>query len=369
MTPNHLPYWLAALYLPNIGPRTFIRWLEQFTDIEKLFHASCEEWLMKGVPTQHIHSLQNPNWKQIEKELAWGQVPNQHIICLEDKRYPNLLKEIADPPLVLYVRGDVHALSNVQLAMVGSRHATPIGLQNAEQFAYCLAEVGFVITSGLALGIDGASHRGALKAGGKTVGVLGTGLNTIYPRTHQKLADEIAHQQGAIISEFPLSTSAHPTNFPRRNRVIGGLSKGVIVVEAALKSGSLITARHALEQGREVFAVPGSIHQPLARGCHYLIKQGAKLVESAADILEELGSIWPGLAISQSKHQPKTRSTEVSPEYRQLIDQIGYEITPLDVIISRSGLTAGEVSSMLLTLELHGYVQVVAGGYVRSIVS
>jgi DNA processing protein len=369
MDHKHLPYWLAALYLPGIGPRKLMRWLAHFDDIEQLFLASSEALQTIGVSAKSIHALQHPDWKAVEQDLAWERHPHHHLIAFDNVDYPNLLKEIADPPPVLYVRGNKTVLANVQLAMVGSRHATPSGLKNAEQFAYYLAEAGFSITSGLALGIDGASHRGALAANGVTIGVAGTGLNHTYPPAHRSLVEEIIHQDGAVISEFPLPTPPQAMNFPRRNRIIGGLTRGVIVVEAALKSGSLITARHALEQGREVFAIPGSIHHPLARGCHHLIRQGAKLVETAADILDELGAH----KVPILKKEKRISAEEMAPhadlslDCQQILNQIGYEITPLDVIILRSGLTAGGVSSILLTLELNGYVQSVPGGYARVI--
>lgn len=357
---SHLHYWLAALHLPGVGPRTVLRWLQEFSDIKMLFHASDDEMHAKGIAARHRKALEHINWKMIEDDIAWSKASDNHIISLDDDAYPALLKEITDPPLVLFVKGDKDVLSARQIAMVGARNATPGGLKNAEQFAYSLTEAGFVVTSGLALGIDGASHRGALAAKGMTIGVCGTGLNYIYPLSHRTLARNMIQQGGAVISEFPLATTPRPENFPRRNRVIGGMSVGVIVVEAALKSGSLITARHALEQGREVFAIPGSIHNPLAKGCHHLIRQGAKLVETIGDIVEELG----GLSLATSL-VPAIELTRLSSLERRLLEQIEYEITSMDAILLRSGLTAGEVSSMLLTLELNGYIQSVAGGYIR----
>lgn len=360
----NLPYWLAALYLPGIGPRTFARLLEQFSDIKKIFSATGDDLRAAGLPAKLTYSFLNPNWKSVEKDLAWAQLPGNHLIALEDPDYPAPLKEISDPPLLLYCRGDRSALSKLQIAIVGSRNATSAGLNNAEQFAYCLAESGFAITSGLALGVDGASHRGALTAQGVTIAVQGTGLNHIYPRSHRPLAEEIVSQRGAIISEFPLATPPQAMNFPRRNRIIGGLCVGVLVVEAAVKSGSLITARHALEQGREVFAIPGSIHHPLARGCHHLIRQGAKLVETAADIIEELGA-HRAIYSPEKKTGQIDLMIDLTQECRQLLEKIDYAVTPLDMIILRSGLTASEVSSILLSLELQSCIQSVPGGYIR----
>jgi DNA processing protein len=440
MSQSNLPYWLAALYLPDIGPRTFLPWLQQFSDIKSLFHASDDELAAKQIPEQHRKKLRQINWMQIEKDLGWAgnsraenmvakntaaknsitenSIPHQsqqqqnphHILSLEDPDYPPLLKEIPDPPLVLFVKGDKKILSQRQLAIVGSRSATAAGLKNAEQFAYLLAQAGLAITSGLALGIDGAAHRGALAAKGKTIAVCGTGLNHLYPKSHRSLSEKMIEDGGALVSEFPLTMLPRPENFPRRNRIIVGLSLGVLVIEAALKSGSLITARHALEQGREVFALPGSIHNPLAQGCHHLIRQGAKLVERMDDIFEELSGLgsfhlrphppatgvvhrpriagslssksltsaqisssslfptkpWsPGLPVGSAT----TNGCDLPRSHHQILLQIEYEITPLDVILSRSGLTAGEVSSILLLLELNGYIQSVPGGYIREILN
>lgn len=360
---SKLSYWLAALYLPDVGPHLFMRWLECFSDIEQLFCASRDALRDIGVSEKHIRALQHPYWKAVEDDLMWGQQNDHHVLTFEDERYPHRLKEIADPPLVLYVRGNCSLLSAVQLAIVGSRHPSSEGVKNAEQFAAFLSEAGLVITSGLALGIDGASHRATLKAKGMTIGVSGTGLNHCYPLSHQSLVDDILAQEGAVISEFPLSTLPQAKNFPRRNRIISGLSVGVLVIEAALKSGSLTTARHALDQNRDVFAIPGSIHQALARGCHHLIRQGAKLVETATDILDELGGC---LMTHPSPLKKAAKQDPLAPEHRQLFEHIGHEITPMDMIILRSGLTPSEVSSILLILELQGYVRSVPGGYVRT---
>src|SRR3990167_4416766 len=273
MINEHLPYWLAAMFLPAIGPRKLLGWLAAFPSIKALFHASDRALILAGVPEKCLPHFSHPNWAAVEKELQWLKQSSHHfLLTQEDPFYPAQLKEIGDAPLVLYLQGNPAILSQCQLAMVGARHATPAGLENAEQFAYLLAQAGVVITSGLALGIDGASHRGALAARGLTIGVAGTGLNHCYPVSHQSLVRQIIQQEGAVLSEFPVATPPHAMNFPRRNRIISGLSRGVLVVQAAIKSGSLITARQALEQNRDVFAIPGSIHHPLARGCHYLIK-------------------------------------------------------------------------------------------------
>lgn len=357
----HLPYWLAAIHLP-VMPKNIIEWLKHFSSIEKLFLATNDELFAAGIPIEHFDAIKSMDWHHIDKELAW-QGPNKEIISIEDPNYPPLLKETFSPPLVLYIAGNGSALSTLQLAVVGSRHPTPLGLQHAEQFASHLSQSGFTITSGLAFGIDGASHRGALAAKGVTIGVAGTGLDRIYPASHRTLVNEIIDNNGAVISEFPLATPPLRMNFPRRNRIISGLSVGVLVVEAALRSGSLITAKLALNEGREVFAIPGSIHHPLARGCHYLIRQGAVLVEKAEDILAELSSFGAFFQPQNSSSQTNLRL--LSQELSALLSHIDYEITTIDVILSRSGLTVGEVSSMLLSLELDGFIKSVTGGYVR----
>lgn len=361
---NHR-YWLALSRLPGVGSVTVRHWLDHFKSIAHLFSASIADWQAAGVTTKHIQLLKNINWQIIEDDLCWLEKNNGQVIPLDDVAYPALLQEIHDPPLVLYVQGDVNLLKEQQIAMVGSRHPTATGKDLARHFAKELASRGWVITSGLALGIDAASHEGALLVNGKTIAILGTGLKFIYPRTHQKLADEIVKCGGALVSEFPLEMPPKATNFPMRNRVISGLSLGVLVVEAAIRSGTLITARLALEQNREVFAIPGSIYNPLARGCHQLIRQGAKLVETFEDILEEIKPSHQqleGLIPATFKKEP----VDLDPERKRLLAQIGYEVTALDVIILRSGLTAAEVSSMLLPLELEGYVNVVPGGYIRA---
>jgi DNA processing protein len=265
------------------------------------------------------------------------------------------------------VRGQVEKIMRPQIALVGARHSSPGGRETAEVLAYSLAEAGYVVTSGLAAGIDAACHRGALAGFASTVAVMGTGFQHIYPASNRHLAEKIINA-GALVTEFLPGTPPKAKNFPRRNRIISGLSLGVVVIEAALKSGSLITARLAAEQGREVFALPGSIHNPLARGCHALIRQGAKLVETAQDIVEELGALTG--AMMQLPVQTKPRGDDKIDRFqRELLASIGYEPTAVDTIIMRSGLTAGEVSSMLLSLELRGYVDFVTGGYVRTSVN
>lgn len=287
----------------------------------------------------------------VDRSMAWAEQPGQYILTLADVAYPRALLDIADPPTMLYVRGKVALLQKRGVAVVGSRNATPQGLQTAEAFARALAGQGQCIVSGLALGIDAAAHRGALAAHGETVAVIGTGADRIYPARNKALALAIV-EQGAVVSEFPLGTPAIAANFPRRNRIISGLGRGVLVVEAAPESGSLITARLAAEQGREVFAIPGSIHSPVARGCHKLIKQGAKLVETAADVLEELGSFVD---------QPLPPLAPPPADEHPLLAALGHDPCSLDDLAERSGQPAGQLLPELLLLELSGAIATLPG--------
>ena len=276
-----------------------------------------------------------------------------------------MLKEIADPPSILYVQGDIELLSQWKIAIVGSRNPSRSGRDTAFEFGCFLAQGDIAICSGMAMGIDAAAHQGALSGRGKTIAVVGTGLDRIYPAKHRDLAHDIV-ENGLMISEFPLGTPPRPENFPRRNRIISGLSLGTLVVEAATKSGSLITARQALEQGREVFAIPGSIHNPLARGCHQLIREGAKLVETASDIIEELGALAAVSLPTAASFEADKSDHELDGDYQVLLDCLAYDPIEVDSLIQQSGLTADAVSSMLLLLELQGQVESLPGGrYVR----
>ena len=350
-------YWVAATRLDGIGPIRIRRWLDYFGDIKNLFSATDAELKSAGLTPQNRDAFKNINWQKIERDIVWCEKNNCHLIAQTHPHYPSLLRETADSPVLLYVRGETQLLTQSQLAIVGSRNPTVPGCETAERFARCLAKAGLIVTSGLALGIDAASHRGALAAGGKTIAVIGTGLQRVYPASHRKLAEEII-TNGALVSEFPPDMGAKAQNFPLRNRVISGMSLGVLVVEAAVQSGSLITARFALEQNREVFAIPGSIHNPLSRGCHQLIRQGAKLVETAEDILEEIGALH-AVVVEESQEIP------LSKEYKQMLKCIGYETTALDTIVARCRLPASDVSSLLLMLELEGCIVSRSGGYMR----
>ncbi len=360
---GELKYWLALLHAPGIGSVNYSRLLDKFGEPEQLFkasHSRLSKWDLKAELREY---LRNPDWGPVENDLLWAEQPNNHLITLNNPLYPTLLKEIHDPPPILFITGDPEIVSTPQLAMVGSRNPSISGKESAREFAYHLANSGITITSGLAIGIDGICHKGALEADGLTIAVAGTGLDRVYPASQHQLAHTIA-EHGALISEFPPGTEIRPGNFPRRNRIISGLSLGTLVVEAAQKSGSLITARLASEQGREVFAIPGSIHNPLARGCHNLIRQGAKLVETAGDILEELAPLIGNLRHSTEADRaiPITVEHNLDSEYRQLLECMGFDPVQIDQLIDRSGLTAEEVSSMLILLELEGHVSSAPGG-------
>ena len=299
----------------------------------------------------------------IRRDLDWADGNSRHLLPLTDPRYPPRLREIADPPPLLYVEGDPEVLAYPALAIVGTRHPTPAGRETATAFARHLAGRGLIITSGLALGIDAAAHEGALAAGGLSVAVAGTGLDRVYPARHAALARRIA-EHGALVSELPVGTRVTREAFPRRNRVLAGLCAGTLVIEAALRSGSLITARLALEQGRELFAIPGSIHNPVARGCHALIRQGAKLVETADDVLEELAPVLgplPGAGAAPGEPAAPSPAAD-DPDYARLYACIDWEPRGIDELSECAGLAVGDVASMLLRLELEGAIRSVPGG-------
>jgi len=355
--------WLTLTHAPGVGCVSLQRLLDTFTDAHTILCATDGQLRHCGLKTAAITALHQPDQAAIDRDLEWSSQDHNRIITCRDPGYPALLLEIPDPPPLLYVHGNIEILCALQLAMVGSRNPTPGGIRTARDFAEHLARAGLVITSGLALGIDDASHSGALQAGRPTIAVMGTGLDRVYPGRHRELAHRIA-EQGALISEYPIGTQPLPANFPRRNRLISGLSLGTLVVEAAQRSGSLISARCAADQGREVFAIPGSIHNPLARGCHALIRQGAKLVETAGDVVDELGAL--ALAGSlQPVPDPVANpddAPEIDSEYARLLDTMGFDPVPVDVLVDTCGLTPAEVSSMLLQLELRGFVVSSPGG-------
>ena len=306
--------WLTLLQAPGIGARSAAELLRHFGSISKVFSAGNQDLQALGISAEARRAMRTPDSDTLKRSLEWIGHEQNHFLALDDEAYPALLKAIPDPPMLLFIRGNKDCLGLPQLAMVGSRNPTPAGLDTARMFARHLSVSGLAITSGLALGIDSASHRGALDAGGVTIAVCGCGLDRVYPAGQESLAESIC-QSGALVSEFPPGTPPSRKNFPQRNRIVSGLSVGTLVVEAARASGSLITARHAAEQGREVFAVPGSIHSPQSRGCHQLIRQGAKLVESAADIFEELGAMVSVLAETARQDDPQPPSSTIWPTF------------------------------------------------------
>mgnify|MGYP001822650820 CR=1 FL=1 len=347
-----MEYWLRLAHAIGVGPVISSRLLQAFGDPRTIFKASDSDLSQAGLSSLQIQNLRQVDEAAIEQDLQWAEASDRQIITLNDDLYPRLLKQIEDPPALLYVLGDPDVLSQPGLAVVGSRNPTPQGRQIAQDFAHELAGYGLSINSGLALGVDSAAHAGALKAQGLTVAVAATGLDRVYPPSNRQLAHDIA-EQGALISEFPIGTQPKAGLFPRRNRIISGLSVGTLVVEAAVRSGSLITARMAMEQGREVCAIPGSRHNPLAKGCHRLIQQGAKLVESAGDILQELAAtIALPEPLESAESSQKVDVVEVSEDHARLLDSMGYDPISIDQLVERCALTAEEVSSMLLIMEL-----------------
>lgn len=352
--------WLALLRAPGVGARTFVRLTQVCGTPQEILALPAVRLRQLGVKPALVEALLHPDWDGVARDLEWLAHPGRHCLTLDDSRYPTLLKEIADPPPLLFVLGDCAALAGPQLAMVGSRNPSPGGRDLAHAFARELAQRGLSVTSGLAMGIDAAAHRGALAGGGVTLAVAGTGLDQVYPSRHRELQDEILNAGGAVVSEFPVGVTPMAANFPRRNRIISGLSLGTLVVEAALRSGSLITARMALEQNREVFAIPGSIQSPLARGCNALIREGAKLVETVADILEELG-------LPPAPETPNSIRDNVDlgidAEQLEVLKCVAYDPTSVDTLVAATGKTPEIVSSLLLMLELQGRVISLSGGY------
>ena len=365
--------WLALYRTPGAGNQRLQTLLTRFGSPTAVL-AAGKQLRDCGLPDEAVDYLLAPDWGAVERDLAWLAEADNYLLTRQDPRYPALLTEIADPPLLLFVHGDPDYLRQPQLAVVGSRTPSHAGAAQAKDFAAFLGNYGLTITSGLATGIDAAAHRGALTTPAGSIAVTGTGLDRVYPACHRDLAHQIA-TNGALVSEFPPGTPPRPSHFPRRNRIISGLSLGTLVVEAALRSGSLITARLALEQGREVFAMPGSIHNPLARGCHALIRQGAKLVENGEHIFEELGHLISTHTLASTDSSVADTSASGSPpkpddlacEYNELLDNMGYEPVAVDELVQRSGLTPEQVSSMLLLLELEDRVHSGAGGrYTRT---
>ncbi len=368
---------IELLATPGMGPKRLGLLLEHFGTPKDALDRPRREWRRAELPESVIQA--RPDDGKVAAITDWLAADDtHHLIARGHPHFPAALDDLPDTPAALFARGRITALTEPQVAMVGSRTPTTGGRQNARAFARHLAAQGLVITSGLALGVDGEAHRGALEADGITIAVLGSGIDRIYPPEHESLADEIVAGGGVILSEWLPGTEPRRGHFPRRNRLISGLASGVLVVEASVKSGSLITARLAGEQGRDVFAIPGSIHNPLARGCHRLIREGAKLVETGRDVLEELAPTLrrqletTAAALSQTAATVTESASEGAapardPDQQHILDLLDHDPQPADTLIEASGLTAGEVSSILLMLELAGDVSTLPGGlYVRT---
>lgn len=366
---DELAAWLRLGQTPGVGPHTARKLLTAFGLPQNILAASLPA-LFKVVPERIAQALHQPLADDaaalIERTLDWAGEAGNRVLTIADADYPASLLQIADPPLILYAKGRVELLARPALALVGSRNATTQGNLNAEQFAAALCQAGYAIVSGLALGIDAAAHRGALAAAeagapGSTIAVIGTGADIVYPARNRALAHRIA-AAGCILSEYPLGMPAIAANFPRRNRIISGLARAVLVVEAAAQSGSLITARMAADQGRDVFAIPGSIHSPLSKGCHLLIKQGAKLVESAQDVLEELRHVAaPALPAAPAQPSPEPE-TPAAATAERLLAALGFDPATPDLLAARCGLDVATVAAELLALELQGRVESLPGG-------
>jgi len=368
--------WITVASVPGLGALSVKRLWEAGWTPNKLLSADSSEWQRLGLKIQSItalSSLQKGQASKIQRKvddvLEWlEQNSDISALPITAPEYPELLQQIADPPPVLFCQGNLGALNVPQLAMVGSRNPTTPGLRNAHSFAAYLAQNGLIINSGLALGIDAAAHQGCVDHGCSTVAVLGTGLKTLYPARNKRLAKQILDNDGVLVTEFFPETPPRAANFPKRNRIISGMSAGVLVVEAALKSGSLITARMALEQNREVFALPGSLNNPLSKGCHKLIREGAYLVESAADIIAEIGPI---LGVLDDQSMPsgglseKPLREDLSASEEVILRTMGYDVQTVDQIILNTGLAMNEVAQLLVALELKGLVAPSVGGYIR----
>jgi len=351
-----LASWLTLSQIPGLGNESQRRLLQVFGSAAAILATPAAT--LKQVVRPAIASAigKIPNDDTLAQVALWLEDPLNHIVTLADSDYPQALLNIPDPPLLLYVKGRLDLLNHSSLAVVGSRNASVQGIRNAEAFAHAASEADLCVVSGMAHGIDTAAHMGGLRGRGCSIAVIGTGQDKVYPAANRQLAHQLAHE-GTLISEFPLGTPPLAHNFPRRNRIISGLSLGCLVVEASLQSGSLITARMALEQGREVFAIPGSIHMPQAKGCHALIKQGAKLVETPRDILDELGWLSAAGDTASSIRQA-----------HPVFDHLGFDPLDIDSLSQRSGLTIEALSAILLQLELDGQVATLAGGMYQRIV-
>jgi DNA processing protein len=361
MLKDQLASFLTLHHVFGLGRASLISLSEGYDgDFNQILNASRGDLRAAGLNRGQIDRVLNPERNLVDQDLSWAEQPGNHLVCFDDDAYPALLKQTIDYPPLLYCSGNIELLGHPQIAIVGSRNCTPGGAKTAREFASFLAQSGITITSGMATGIDSRAHEGALSCGGNTIAVTGTGLDRIYPSANRQMAYEI-HEKGLLVTEFPLGTGPKSKNFPRRNRIISGMCVATLVVEATRRSGSLITAHLAAEQGREVFAIPGSIHNPQARGCHQLIREGAKLVDQASDIIEELGSLL-GYIVEQQQTN-KGIDCQLDQATVHLLEAIGYDPVSADTLVERSGLTIDKLSSMLLFLELNNLVQSAPGGY------
>lgn len=358
--------WLILARIPGVGPRTAARLVEHFGDPLRVLAAGRADLDATGLKSALVDAILDPREAEdkADADLAWAAGEGVRILSRDDPGYPPLLTQIGTPPILLFVRGNPEILKEPMLAIVGSRNPTPPGRETTSDLARILTACGLTIVSGLAIGIDAAAHAGALEVG-RTVAVMGTGPDRVYPSDHLDLARRIA-KNGALVTEYLPGTQPIGRNFPRRNRIISGLSLGTLITEAASESGSLITARYAVEQGREVFAVPGSIHNPLVKGCHALIREGAKLVESVQDVMDELGPVWePPAAVRAAEPAGDDAAgdgEDLDPDYRKLIRDMGHDPVAPDELVRRTGLPAQDILSMLLLLELKGHVSSCPGG-------
>lgn len=366
-----LKSWVSLLRVPGVGPKTFQKLLDAFNSPPEVFSSSSQSLKQAGFSEKIISAINDAeNTISSLEDIKWLESADSHyIITIHCPEYPALLKQISNPPPLLFVQGNLSILNDPQLAIVGSRNPTQGGLSNTHEFAKYLSRSGLCITSGLALGVDGAAHQGAIDTNSPTIAVIATGVDRVYPARHRELAHQIVIH-GAIISEFPIGTQARPENFPRRNRIISGIAHGTLVIEAAKRSGSLITAKLSSEQNREVFAIPGSIHNPLARGCHQLIKEGAKLVETAQDILEEMASIIDvnslhndtDQTISETETTADITVADDSIEHQNLLDKMGYDPVSIDELVIRTEQDPASIAATLLILELQNKVSSNGGG-------
>lgn len=356
--------WIRLNAIKGIGPATLTKLRSKNVSLLHIVEGHKDYIRSLAITPQLQENMLNPDQRQISDDLNWLQAsPLHQVITRSDPLYPESLAQICNAPILLYCEGNVSCLSDITLGIVGSRACTSQGKRVARSLSSELVQHGWSIASGLALGVDTYAHEGCLESGGTTVAVLGNGLSHYYPRRNTNLRQNIVQQGGCIVSEFAVTKMPKPEHFPRRNRIISGLSKGVLVIEAAEKSGSLITARYALEQNREVFAVPGNIYNPLSKGCHQLIKNGAKLVNCVEDINEEFSFSLQSVASNNEKITEKNPEQGLASD--RLLASVDYEATCLDVVVQRSRLPVSEVTAKLLEYELRGLVASVPGGYIR----